>query len=198
MGLNEQKQAVFFCTSLIEPIPDSELTPRDQLCVQSRHNFRFKKQTILDMPNIECPQCGDRPSIDCELSLFDSQAYLLALKKSISLERLKKKRKTNQTAMIQSQGYSAALSQNYLFFTQTDAGYYTEQKGIAPVPVTSSNVSQYLKVNSILDALENIGYYGFITFIGTIQRIGTIRTVQQSFASYNTQMNTQETDPHLK
>lgn len=196
MGLNEQKQAVYFCTSLIEPIPDSDLTPADQLCIQYHHNFRFEKQIILYIPNIKCPECGDRPSIDCDLNLFDSQAYLLALKKSISLERLKKKRKTNQTAMIQSQGYSAALSQNYLFFTQTDAGYYTEKKGI--VPVTSSNVSQYLKVNSILDALENIGYYGFITFIGTIQRIGTLRTVQQNFASFNTQMNTQENDPHLK
>ena len=35
--------------------------------------------------------------------------------------------------------------------------------------MTVGDKSQYAKLNSILDALEHTGYYGFVTFIACVQ-----------------------------
>ena len=93
------------------------------------------------------------------------------------MERLRKSsHRTRRSSCVPS-------SQSRLFFTQTDAGYYAKSQ--------ANTDSQYLQANSLLDALENIGYYGFVTFIATVQRIGSMRAVQASAASYNTQLDTQ-------
>ncbi len=68
---------------------------------------------------------------------------------------------------------------NYLFYTQTDADYYN----LPNKNSLSDSVSQQIKINSILDALENIGYYGFVTFRATVQRIGLIKWSSSSCAT---------------
>jgi hypothetical protein len=59
-------------------------------------------------------------------------------------------------------------SQNYLFFTQTDVNYFNQGS-------EATLTSQQQRENSILDALEHVGYYGFVTFRATVQRIGFMR-----------------------
>ena len=53
-----------------------------------------------------------------------------------------------------------------------------------------------MKLNSILDALENTGYYGFVSFIGTVQRVGLLKWFYNSQTSFSmTQKSqTQSTD----
>ena len=81
-------------------------------------------------------------------------------------------------------------TQNYLFFTQTDVDYYNLNINPHTNQIGSTN-SQYMKVNSILDALENTGYYGFVTFIGTVQRIGLLKWFLSSQASFGLTQKTQ-------
>ena len=160
MFVNDFNCDVYFCSSLIEII-----------ILNSTINFKFKdyygkfdKKKTCEFNRLECPQCKDSTSQinDCEMNLFDCQKYLLELKKSISIDRLRKSNKLTKQLI----GQDTVSTQSYPFFTQNDADISTTTQK------TNETESQYLRINSILDTLESIGYYGYLTFIGIIQRIG--------------------------
>ena len=163
MCLKEYQNDVYFCASLIEIVMSSET---------SSHRFDLKqaKKSVFDSTNLTCPECHYMNShVECGLVLFDWGKFFTLLKKSIGLERLRKtnRHKLEQTNNVATQAVVA--SQHYLFYTQTDAEYYSMSRN-----AISQNQTQFMKDNSIIDALENIGYYGFVTFKATIQRIGCL------------------------
>lgn len=175
MCLDEYRADIFFCTNLIE------ITQLSFDSIAMSIQFKIIKQKIYDTMNSTGERCLMDPygaTAECDLSLFDSKTFLLELKKSISIDRLKRSghNKKNQRVnelngrLMVSQN-CMRLTQNYLFFTQTDAAYYNNvEQRVSQRPQEVE--SQFMRVNSILDALENIGYYGFVTFIATVQRIG--------------------------
>lgn len=142
------------------------MIPFDEEAEKISSDICIVNKAVFTLNGIKCPECNNENSYDCKLQLFDVKSYLTDLKMTISKERLQSKRYPNKELTTTATA-AAGSTQNYLFYTQTDAGYYVNKNAI-----NSSVDSQYMKVNSILDALENIGYYGFVTFRATVQRIG--------------------------
>lgn len=168
MFLKDFNQTVYFCTNLIEL--DSV-----QQNIQSFVNFRLETRTLCNLNNLECRNCDNLN--DCKLSLFDIKIFIQSLKKSNTPKTSNLNLATTQRAHM-----PLIQTQNCLFFTQTDSDYYVENR---IQQITPSATSQYMKINSILDALESIGYYGFVNFRAVVQRIGLLRWTQSNF--YQTQ-----------
>ena len=167
MCLKEYQNDVYFCASLIEIVVSPETT--------YRFDLKQAKKSVFDSNNLTCPECHYNVisnHVECGLVLFDSAKFFTILKKSIGLERLRKKNRLNleQTNVANQRGVAA--SQHYLFYTQTDAEYYSMSRN-----AISQNQTQFMNDNSIMDALENIGYYGFVSFKATIQRIGCLLNI---------------------
>lgn len=114
-----------------------------------------KNNLIFNLNGLHCPSCIDTNALnECSLNLFDPKKYMDILKNNLI-----EKKKINQ-------------SQKNCFFTQSASDFFTQN--------IQSN-TQYLKMNSILDALENVGYYGFTNFRATVQRIGLVKNYNISF-----------------
>ena len=161
MILKDSKLIIYFCTNLIEMIPfddESEQILSD-ICIVNK--------TVFALSGLKCPNCKNENFYDCQSQLFDIKSYMTDLKKTISKERLSTIRYPIKETKLPATQAAVSNTQNYLFYTQTDAEYYVHQNAI-----NSSVDSQYMKINSILDALETIGYYGFVTFRATVQRTG--------------------------
>lgn len=164
MFVGELNSDVYFCTSLIEIITsDSSVNQK-----YKNYTGQLAKKMKCEFTCLKCPQCigSISQTNDCEMNLFDCKKYLVELKKSISIDRLRKSNKLTENSGDQEVVASQSATQSYLFFTQNDADCYTRTQK------NNETESQYLRINSILDALENIGYYGYLTFIAVIQRIG--------------------------
>ena len=161
MVLKDSNINIYFCTNMLDVVSIENDLISDLI------NVDVTDKNLFSLNSLKCAECNDESSIECKLNLFDIKTFMIDLKKSIGKDRLNMHRhssKENKSKPIIS---SISNTQNYLFYTQTDAEYYAQ-----PASRTSSIDTQYMKVNSILDALENIGYYGFVTFRATIQRIG--------------------------
>ena len=152
MFLNELKINVYFCTNLVELV---KINPNSNL--QMFFDWSHSKDLILNFSNLRCPDCTvyDHATINkCKKVLFDSNKYLISIKT----------KKNDQNLRVFNKNLP---SQSYIFFTQTDLDLKNGPNNLV-------GESQYLKINSILDALENIGYHGFASFRATCQRIGKI------------------------
>jgi len=161
MILKDSKLTIYFDTNLIEmfPLDDESEKILSDICILNKEVFALS--------GLKCTRCNNENFIDCELKLLDIKRYLTDLKKTISKARLISKRYPVKETKLYNTSMAVSSKQNYFFYAQTDSEYYVHQNAI-----NSSVDSQYMKINSILDALENIGYYGFVTFRATIQRIG--------------------------
>lgn len=167
MYLRNFNKNVYFCTSLIEIAPITTID--EQITKSFISAVSLESKLLCSFKDINCPRCIRfnlesqlQNTHECDLNLFEIGQYLKAVKISKrndhKAEGEAEKTKSSQTN----------ASQNYLFFTQTDVNYF--QQG----PEATLN-SQQQRDNSILDALENAGYYGFVTFRATVQRIGFMR-----------------------
>lgn len=132
-------------------------------------NMPKKEFKSITLNALRCPNCLNSAEFDqCSLNLFDAKMYRKSLR-------------NDKTKLIQ--------NQKNTFYTQTVSEFLTQ---------TSSSINtQYLRTNSILDALENIGYYGFANFKATVQRIGLVKN--QSILLYHSQRTqTQYDDNQFK
>lgn len=170
MVLKEYDKTIYFCTNLIEKIV---LDESEDFLIP---DLKLVDKMLFSFTNIKCLNCNEQNSIQCNLNLFNIQMYITDLKKSIGKDRLNSKKKSLNKETDINNVQLVNSSQNYLFYTQNDSEYYVQ-----PNEINSTVDSQYMKINSILDALENIGYYGFVTFRATVQRIGIVRNITSSF-----------------
>lgn len=152
--------------------------------------------------DLKCPECGfgsfaqdviDGGQIECQAELFDSVRFLRSMKLTRALQikqRLKKEMENNSSSRFKMGSIAAAAAttsssvfsntQSSVFFTQNDAEYFAvTQQMHHPINNSSAIVdkSQYAKLNSILDALEHTGYYGFVTFIGHVQCVMSVNAL---------------------
>lgn len=117
-------------------------------------SFISSKITLANLNNLNCPSlCGN--SLNCQINLFDIKKFLGCFNQ----KKISSKHSSNDISSTSSK----ITQNNYLFYTQTDNGYFNNN-----VTTTANNniisSSANSQVDSILDALENIGYYGFVTF----------------------------------
>jgi len=150
MFLAEYRADVYFCASLIELTETSTESDLRMAVVSKR---------VLDRKF-----CIN----DNNIVLFDSEKFMSDLKRS-------SKNCQNRNNVNVNDGGGGGFTQEYLFVTQAEVGYLEETEMRCDV----AN-SQYMRANSILDALENIGYYGYVTFIGIVQRVGVVQCCQQA------------------
>jgi hypothetical protein len=188
MLVKEFNRSVYFCTNLIEII---KRNPERVLNVDILRRF------LKNYDHLACLQCHhqgpDDDGGDCTSLLFDVDVFKKAIK--LTSRRQTGKFKLNNP-MISGSGDQQQQQQHslsYLFYTQNDADYYQQ----AGTNATSSSLlarSQYNRLNSILDAFENVGYYGFVTFRAVIQRTGCVRMDNIIFnLTQKTQPTTQAT-----
>ena len=189
MYLRNFNRNIYFCTSLVEIAP---ITTHGEQISTFISRISLESKLLCSFKDINCPKCIRfnlqsqlRNTHECDLNLFEVGQYLKALKMgkrdNHKGEREEEKAKSSQTN----------ASQNYLFFTQTDVNYFNQAPEAA---LTSQQQRDY----SILDALENAGYYGFVTFRATVQRIGFMRysfDVQSS--SLTQKMSSQYSTQHF-
>jgi hypothetical protein len=128
-------------------------------------SFISSKITLANLKNLNCPSLCHY-SLNCQTNLFDIKKFMH------SLNQNSKRNDDGNTQILSSalkMNRNLLLSQNnYLFYTQTDNAYYNKHNN-NNYAITGSNNHQIncslsSQVDSILDALENIGYYGFVTF----------------------------------
>lgn len=173
-------QKVYFSADMIEVI---ELN-------WPRLTLTFSKHITECYENLKCPECGGNSELAgcCRAEMFDSTRFLRAIKLARALQikhRLRKAMENNPSSSSKSMGTvmtSAATAavfsntQASVFFTQNDAEYFTVTQTHHnyhhhqnATDTVIGDKSQYVKLNSILDALEHTGYYGFVTFIACVQ-----------------------------
>lgn len=167
---------IYFGANLFEIIPFSQ--PLSSL-FSSYQNIMLNKTLVCNLINLECNGCSSQSSQICKLNFFEIKTFTNYLKNSIKISRdhLSQSSHTNN---------SVSMPRNSIF-TQTDADYYNENTSQQINPTNS----QYMKLNSILDALENTGYYGFVSFIGTVQRVGLLKWFYNSQSSFSMTQKTQ-------
>lgn len=68
---------------------------------------------------------------------------------------------------------------SHLLFSQTQRAANLITVSTEDQYMQQISSTQYMNVNSILDALENVGYYGFVTFKATVQRVGLNKSPTQ-------------------
>lgn len=156
MLLKDCNQSIYFSADLIEV---TELNSNIKPTIS-----RSKQHSIHDLT---CPQCLNS-SDSCNLVLFDPNLFMR------SMSTLVNHRTTNSsfTVFSNSQAHS-----NYMFHTQNDADYYNR------VNQPTEARSQYIALNSILDALDHVGYYGFVTFRACVQRVSSPIDSSSNFSS---------------
>jgi len=166
MYLRNFNKNVYFCTSLVEIAPIT--TPNEQI-KPFMSRLSLESKLLCSFKDIKCPSCIRfnlqsqlRNTHECDLNLFEIGQYLKAFK----IDKRDNRKGDGEEKKTQSSQTHA--SQSYLFFTQTDVNYFNQGSEVALT-------SQQQRDNSILDALENAGYYGFVTFRATVQRIGFMR-----------------------
>lgn len=129
-------------------------------------SFISSNITIASLKNLNCPSLCNY-SLNCHTNLFDIKKFLNSMNQTF------KKSDHGQTQILSSalkmQNRNLLLSQNnYLFYTQTDNGYIknnlNNNNAITGTNNNQINSTLSTQIDSILDALENIGYYGFVTF----------------------------------
>lgn len=114
-----------------------------------KFNVIRKDISSFSLNGLNCPSCIDSNTLnECSLNLFDPKKYMDILRNN-----MKQKKKL-------------FISQKNCFITQSASDFLTQN--------IQTN-TQFLQMNSILDALENIGYYGFTNFRATVQRIGLVK-----------------------
>ncbi len=180
MFSEEHKKYIYFSTNLCEIVSISE--PLSCL-ISGFQQFKLNKVLVCDLTNLECNECRNQSSQICKLNYFELKIFSSCLKNS---------NKTSHYQSSQSALNNIASMPRNSIFTQTDVEYYNDNS----IQQTNPSNSQYLKLNSILDALENTGYYGFVSFIGTVQRKGLLKWFYNSQTSFSmTQKSqTQSTD----
>jgi hypothetical protein len=126
----------------------------------------LSKTNLVHFENLRfCSQC-DKSNATCEVVYFDIKRFNCSLSTPLTV----------------------VYSQNNLFYTQNDAQYYVRNQSLT----TQTNHSQFTRMNSILDSLQYIGYYGYATFIATVQRIGQFKwSCNQAVFNNQTQKVTQ-------
>ncbi len=125
-------------------------------CTDSAFEMSAKRKNLFDL------RCS---TSDYSQVLFDSVRFLAELKKCL------------RSCPNEKRGDCGGFTQDYLFVTQAETGCFEDRAGGGVAD------SQYMRVNSILDALENIGYYGFVTFVATVQRVGAVQWCQQAIVA---------------
>jgi hypothetical protein len=175
---------------------------------QLKENFHNLNDLIkidwFEFSNLECKSCQQNSTLltrsqrthemsqcACELILFDSSKYTMRLKRS-NLDASSCKATTHQHATA-----NAVCSQNNLFFTQLDSDFYFSPY-VKNADDQTTSVSQLIKLDSILDSLENIGYYGYATFRGVIQRCGFVDCANMSIYTTQRTTQTQSQSQHLR
>jgi hypothetical protein len=190
MYLKNFNKNVYFCTSLVEITP---INTDDKQLKPIISDMRLESKMLCSFKDINCPRCIQynlqsqlKNTHECDLNLFEIGQYLKVVQIG--------KRKFQKDEPVDGKAKSSPTnhSQNYLFFTQTDIGYFNQGS-------EGALTSQHQRENSILDAFENVGYYGFVTFRATVQRIGFMRysfDVQSSSLtqSLSTQFSTQRSN----
>jgi hypothetical protein len=195
--LPEGKKDIYFGANLVE-LKETSFDQKEFFHKKSD----LTKIDLYEFGHLECKNCQNSSIVlqsqkaheinecGCEIILFDLSKYSLRLKRSNLVAIASLKIATNYHESLSA---NAACSQSNLFSTQLDSDFYFSPyfKG---ADCQTTNISQLIKLDSILDSLENIGYYGYATFRGIIQRVGfvdwanmniytTQRTQTQSFQS---------------
>lgn len=173
------KRNVYFSTDMIEVI---ELNWPPHLALT------LSKQVVECYENLKCSECdgvaGEMTTETCRADMFDSARFLRSIKLTRALQIKQRLRKAIENNPASSSSRPSGTitttmfpnTQSSLFYTQNDAEYFTvtqthhqhHHNHQAAMNVIGDK-SQYVKLNSILDALEHTGYYGFVTFIGCVQ-----------------------------
>lgn len=165
-------QNIFFCADLIEVI---------ELDDPMRFSTTISKHFVENYSNLKCPKCTEDACENCSADMFDSVQFLRSLKLARALQikqRVKKAIESNPLAtarQVATAQHTASFvfstntqASGYMFYTQNDAEYFKTQSANQHL-ISIGDRSQYAKLNSILDALEHTGYYGFVTFVGCVQ-----------------------------
>ena len=135
--------------------------------IQHMYTRRLSQRVHVEL-DIKCPDCNY--STDCDRNAFDFKLLVHSIKI-----------KVNVALSESQQSIETTQSPSYFFHTQRDAG---QEVG-------------HVRNRSILECLQNIGYYGLATFVATVQRIDSIQSPSSSqFLSMPTQ--TQHREPLQK
>lgn len=162
------KRFIYFSANLFETI---SISSSSSSFFSSFNEFKLNKTLVCNLSYLECNECRSQSSQLCKINYFELKAFSNCLKNS---------NKIHQNQLNQSLHNNMTSMPRNLIFTQTDADYYNENTS---QQINPSN-SQFMKLNSILDALENTGYYGFVSFIGTVQRVGLLKWFYNSQTSF--------------
>ncbi len=150
------------------------------------HKANHSSVYISNFTSLKCPQCIISPheSSKCSLNLLNIKQFVQAIKLSNSTD-------SDKGDEAQSQLFSSN-NQN-LLFTQTQNNLPTQALTQSRNVITANNDSplmtetQYMNENSILHALANVGYSGFVSFKATVQRVGLMKWSFTSFGAFNSQ-----------
>ncbi len=204
--MKQFEQGVYFSINLIE------IENIDDL----KEPVNVYHRILCEFRNLKCPECDKKlpesslTQANCNLNLFDVKSFLSILKSRNDFDR-KMRLNINEIQKSQS-SFESSGNNNLLFFTQTqqkfntqivhDSVYYQDKFTQHNHQNKSKNNqqqlnSQYLSVNSILDALENVGYYGFVTFKATVQRIGLMKWFSNSYIQSSYFQTTQKQHTQL-
>lgn len=157
-------RVVYFSTDIIE------LVELDNT-FGSMYQIEFSKDIITNYELLVNE--NNMPSNDCHL-MFDGKYFSKALKLSRALQNRQRARKLDMKRPKQNADpsftiFSNTQANNYIFYTQNDGNYFTQAHHSANKIDPLFERSQYMRLNSILDALEQTGYYGFVTFVACVQ-----------------------------
>lgn len=175
----EMNQNVYFCIDLFE------IETLEERWANSIEIF-LNKKVSNQFENLKCSECfksnEESSSVVCKLILFDIGLYAKSIKIAKSEDKNPKGAIQGMSSTLNNQSFmlftNSQANKNCLFYTQNDSDYFNlNQQLLTKSPMCKSTLekSQYLRLNSILDALENVGYYGFITFRASVQRVGLVK-----------------------
>ena len=130
----------------------------------------------LSISSSGCPECRvNSLHGQCHLDLFNANIWLSTIAMSNnSSNNNKHQLECNSSQII---FYN---NKNPYLQTQTQVG----QQGLG-------YDTQYMNFNSILDALENVGYFGLVTFRAAVQRVGLLRYAFNSYHHESSYLSTQ-------
>ena len=175
--LSEHNQSVYFNVNLIE-LENNEFL---------KDKFRFSPTFSFNFTQLKCPQClsvnKQSQNSSCDLNLFSFKLFLDSIRNAIKATNAKHLSPSKHNFLLSQSQYSngtQSMSKNIL------------QSNNSNQLLLSSYNTQYMNVNSILDALENVGYYGLVSFKATVQSIGLIKWSNNSCQSSSFYQATQK------
>ena len=178
MFIKPLNKEVFFCTNLIEMFLSQE--PRAL-------SARVVNENLFKLTDISCNRChrvsqeASTQAAECDLSLFQVSKILQKSKNSFMRSDLDQDLRAGISKDLspsqQIKVKETVHVPDFILYTQTDAEYYLK----AVLTQGSSSSTQYMRENSILDAIESSGYLGLVSFKATVQRSSIIQSTGRSW-----------------